>query len=159
MITEMRKLEAENRALKTRIGVLEGQVEALEEALRQERYGAQEWQAPRAWRLTPKEAELTRALLSRGRCTKEYLLEAIYGTGEDPPVIKIIDVFICKLRAKLARQNIRIETVWGVGYELTPAARAALLAADEGAGRAAAATCSAAGEEAAEGSPDCEEAA
>ncbi len=41
--------------------------------------------------------------------------------GMDEPELKIIDVFICKLRKKLANASQRknsIETVWGRGYVL-----------------------------------------
>ena len=52
--------------------------------------------------------------------TKEMFLNHLYG-GMDEPELKIIDVFICKLRKKLAAatggQNY-IETVWGRGYVL-----------------------------------------
>ena len=52
--------------------------------------------------------------------TKEMFLNHLYG-GIDEPELKIIDVFICKLRKKLASatngQNY-IETVWGRGYVL-----------------------------------------
>jgi two-component system cell cycle response regulator CtrA len=52
--------------------------------------------------------------------TKEMFLNHLYG-GMDEPEVKIIDVFICKLRKKLAQatggQNY-IETVWGRGYVL-----------------------------------------
>jgi two-component system cell cycle response regulator CtrA len=52
--------------------------------------------------------------------TKEMFLNHLYG-GMDEPELKIIDVFICKLRKKLATasdgQNF-IETVWGRGYVL-----------------------------------------
>jgi two-component system cell cycle response regulator CtrA len=44
----------------------------------------------------------------------------------DEPVVKIIDVFICKLRKKLATAsngNDYIETVWGRGYVLHEPAR------------------------------------
>lgn len=41
---------------------------------------------------------------------------------------KIIDVFICKLRAKLRPHGLEIATIWGRGYELTPDARARLQA-------------------------------
>ena len=48
------------------------------------------------------------------------ILNHLYG-GMDEPELKIIDVFICKLRKKLAEasggQNL-IETVWGRGYVL-----------------------------------------
>ena len=52
--------------------------------------------------------------------TKEMLLNHLYA-GMDEPVIKIIDVFVCKLRKKLAEAtggNHYIETVWGRGYRL-----------------------------------------
>ena len=53
--------------------------------------------------------------------TKEMFLNHIYG-GRDEPELKIIDVFICKLRKKLAEAGLGsagyIETVWGRGYAL-----------------------------------------
>ena len=51
--------------------------------------------------------------------TKEMFLNHLYG-GIDEPELKIIDVFVCKLRKKLsaaAGENY-IETVWGRGYVL-----------------------------------------
>lgn len=52
--------------------------------------------------------------------TKEMFLNHLYG-GIDEPELKIIDVFVCKLRKKLAvacdNENY-IETVWGRGYVL-----------------------------------------
>ncbi|WP_135465881.1 response regulator transcription factor CtrA [Crenalkalicoccus roseus] len=51
--------------------------------------------------------------------TKEAFLNHLYG-GMDEPEIKIIDVFICKLRKKLAQAGADnlIGTVWGRGYVL-----------------------------------------
>jgi two-component system cell cycle response regulator CtrA len=52
--------------------------------------------------------------------TKEMFLNHLYG-GMDEPEVKIIDVFICKLRKKLANMtdgDNYIETVWGRGYVL-----------------------------------------
>src|SRR5215210_4919412 len=52
--------------------------------------------------------------------TKEMFLNHLYG-GMDEPELKIIDVFICKLRKKLASSSQGknyIETVWGRGYVL-----------------------------------------
>jgi two-component system cell cycle response regulator CtrA len=52
--------------------------------------------------------------------TKEMFLNHIYG-GMDEPELKIIDVFICKLRKKIAdvtEGSKPIETVWGRGYVL-----------------------------------------
>jgi two-component system, cell cycle response regulator CtrA len=49
--------------------------------------------------------------------TKEAFLNHLYG-GMDEPEVKIIDVFICKLRKKLAQAGAEhvIGTVWGRGY-------------------------------------------
>lgn len=52
--------------------------------------------------------------------TKEMFLNHLYG-GMDEPELKIIDVFVCKLRKKLAAATVGdnyIETVWGRGYVL-----------------------------------------
>ncbi len=52
--------------------------------------------------------------------TKEMFLNHLYG-GMDEPELKIIDVFICKLRKKLVQttgDEHYIETVWGRGYQL-----------------------------------------
>ncbi len=52
--------------------------------------------------------------------TKEMFLDHLYG-GIDEPELKIIDVFICKLRKKIAAatgDHHYIETVWGRGYVL-----------------------------------------
>jgi two-component system, cell cycle response regulator CtrA len=61
------------------------------------------------------------ALLRKGTTlTKEMFLNHLYG-GMDEPELKIIDVFICKLRKKLAEAtggDNYIETVWGRGYVL-----------------------------------------
>ena len=52
--------------------------------------------------------------------TKEMFLNHLYG-GMDEPELKIIDVFVCKLRKKIAAAcdgDNYIETVWGRGYVL-----------------------------------------
>ncbi len=52
--------------------------------------------------------------------TKEMFLNHLYG-GMDEPEVKIIDVFICKLRKKIEQATggeSFIETVWGRGYVL-----------------------------------------
>jgi two-component system cell cycle response regulator CtrA len=52
--------------------------------------------------------------------TKEMFLDHLYG-GMDEPELKIIDVFICKLRKKISAAtggDSYIETVWGRGYVL-----------------------------------------
>ena len=76
----------------------------------------------RAVHLTGKEYQMLELLsLRKGTTlTKEMFLNHLYG-GMDEPELKIIDVFICKLRKKLSTatggENY-IETVWGRGYVL-----------------------------------------
>jgi two-component system cell cycle response regulator CtrA len=72
--------------------------------------------------LTGKEYQMLELLsLRKGTTlTKEMFLNHLYG-GMDEPELKIIDVFICKLRKKLAQATggeSYIETVWGRGYVL-----------------------------------------
>jgi two-component system cell cycle response regulator CtrA len=72
--------------------------------------------------LTGKEYRMLELLsLRRGTTiTKEMFLSQLYG-GMDEPEIKIIDVFMCKIRKKLAIASggkDYIETVWGRGYLL-----------------------------------------
>lgn len=72
--------------------------------------------------LTGKEYQMLELLsLRKGTTlTKEMFLNHLYG-GIDEPEVKIIDVFTCKLRKKLAAATggkHYIETVWGRGYVL-----------------------------------------
>jgi two-component system cell cycle response regulator CtrA len=72
--------------------------------------------------LTDKEYQMLELLsLRKGTTqTKEMFLNHLYG-GMDEPQLKIIDVFICKLRKKLANASFGknyIETIWGRGYVL-----------------------------------------
>ncbi|MDD9739002.1 response regulator transcription factor [Marinovum sp. SP66] len=78
--------------------------------------------AGRPVHLTGKEYQMLELLsLRKGTTlTKEMFLNHLYG-GMDEPELKIIDVFICKLRKKLSNAtggDNYIETVWGRGYVL-----------------------------------------
>jgi len=84
--------------------------------------------------LTPSEYKVLELLSLRKNSvlTKEMCLNHLYN-GLREPEVKIIDVFICKLRKKLAQASDggnQIETVWGGGYMLrdTPDAPQALAA-------------------------------
>ena len=73
-------------------------------------------------RLTGKEYAILELLSLRkgATLTKEMFLNHLYG-GIDEPELKIIDVFVCKLRKKLCDAlggDNYIETVWGRGYVL-----------------------------------------
>jgi two-component system, cell cycle response regulator CtrA len=69
--------------------------------------------------LTGKEYSILELLVLRKGMvlTKEAFLNHLYG-GMDEPEVKIIDVFVCKLRKKLAHAGADgiIGTIWGRGY-------------------------------------------
>jgi two-component system cell cycle response regulator CtrA len=72
--------------------------------------------------LTPSEYKVLELLSLRKNSvlTKEMCLNHLYN-GLKEPEVKIIDVFICKLRKKIAQASScgnQIETVWGGGYML-----------------------------------------
>jgi two-component system, cell cycle response regulator CtrA len=72
--------------------------------------------------LTGKEYEVLELLsLRKGKIlTKEMFFDRLYG-GRNEPEYKIFDVFVCRLRKKLALAtggSHYIETVWGRGYVL-----------------------------------------
>lgn len=72
--------------------------------------------------LTSKEYAILELLAMRKGTvlTKEMFLNHLYG-GIDEPELKIIDVFVCKLRKKLSEASggtNYIETIWGRGYLL-----------------------------------------
>lgn len=83
------------------------------------RYGGK-----RVGNLTGQEGVMFRAfLLANGNVrTKEALLNELYArkfyAEGEMPEIKIIDVFVCKLRKKLEPLGLYIGTIWGRGYYL-----------------------------------------
>lgn len=102
-------LEAENERLRD-------ELEMLKETL------GLRFIAPVEMRLTGKESQVLGRLLRGGCVTKDAIMAALYrDAGKEEPEIKIVDVFVCKLRAKLKPFGIGIETRWGAGYEIAPA--------------------------------------
>lgn len=71
------------------------------------------------WGLTPHEAKVFACLAAREQASKEMIMSALYGArGDDVVQIKIVDVFVCKMRKKLKPFGIEISTLWGKGYTL-----------------------------------------
>lgn len=82
--------------------------------------------APLSWGLTDRERRLYAHMASRELVTRESCMAVLYGHMVAPPDPKIIDVWLCKLRRKLAGQGVEIVTHWGVGWSLAQkSARAA----------------------------------
>ncbi len=103
------RLESENDELRERVRQLE-----------EELFATGSWFAPVEFGLTSYENKMLAALMSRSECTKNMLMLALYGDKIDVAQDKIVDVFICKIRAKLKPFGILITTHWGHGYYLTP---------------------------------------
>ncbi|TPM41566.1 winged helix-turn-helix domain-containing protein [Mesorhizobium sp. B2-3-4] len=75
---------------------------------------------PLEWLLTGREARVFAFLTTRDVASKSAIMQAIYTAGvDDEPEIKIVDVFVCKIRKKLKPFGVTIATVWGQGYSLT----------------------------------------
>jgi len=69
---------------------------------------------------TMQESTLLYALRSGRVFSKESLLTIMYSDrADDAPELKIIDVYVCKIRAKIAAYGVEIATIWGVGYQLS----------------------------------------
>lgn len=75
-------------------------------------------------RLTPAHRDVMAALIRfRGRVvSKEALFGAVYSTRPecDHPEIKIVDVFVCKLKKMHPLIYSGVDTIWGRGYRLLP---------------------------------------
>lgn len=96
------------------IALLRERIRQLEEAL-----VPTDIVAPLEWCLTGAEARLFAFLTTREMATKQAIMNALYsGRAGDEPEIKIVDVFVCKLRKKIEPFGVDIQTVWGQGYRL-----------------------------------------
>jgi len=88
-----------------------------------------------ALRLTRVEAQVLCYFLAHKFASRAAMHAAIYDDGPDAPEIKILDVYACKLRKKLAAADApenSIETIWGTGWRISDAGRAWLEAIIEG---------------------------
>lgn len=75
---------------------------------------------PIEWRLTASEARVFAHLTTRVVATKQSIMAALYSDRpDDDPEMRIVDVFICKIRKKIEPFGVNIQTVWGQGYALT----------------------------------------
>jgi two-component system cell cycle response regulator CtrA len=99
----------------SRIWELEERVRQLEDAL-----SPSAVLIPIEWRLTTSEARMFAHLTTKPQCSKDSLMAALYGLkpDDDEPEVKIVDVFVCKMRRKLKPFGVEIVTIWGQGYGL-----------------------------------------
>jgi len=80
--------------------------------------------------LTKNEAIILGVLMKKEIAHKKAIWLTIYAAKaeEDEAEQKIIDVWVCKMRPKLKRFDIEIQTAWGVGYFLSSDDKAKILA-------------------------------
>lgn len=108
-----------------RIGDLEAEVAFLRDELGLMQSSSEVGALQMAFQLTKMEGRLLLALYRRDRTIRQdALLSILYADRPNEPELKIIDVFVCKIRRKVPAAW--IETAWGNGYFLTPECRAAL---------------------------------
>lgn len=105
----IQKLEEENELLRERIILLEEVI-------------GYRISVPLIFGLSMQQSAMLGVIVKREVATKEMLLNAIMnGRPEaDEPELKIVDVQICKMRPRLNKFGIVIETVWGRGYRMDP---------------------------------------
>lgn len=117
-LARLEALEAENGRLRDRIAELE------------ENFGLS-IEMPVFLGLTGSEARIFGALLKRPAMTKDQIHSVLYALRPDGDgaEMKIVDVFIHKLRRKLKPMDVTIETIWGQGYRILPDVRERALAA------------------------------
>lgn len=118
-------LSAQLKAAHEEIARLEDQIFLLKECV-----GTNQLFPP-DWRLTALMQRLLAFLLNSVAPTRQQCLSALYwDRPNDEPELKILDVFICKLRARLKAvdETLVIETIWGQGWRLSPAVKAKIKA-------------------------------
>ena len=107
--------DATERVLRKRLDLVEAETRWLRDMLKSPDF------YPKAFGLSGYEGRVLKALMARGvPCSRPSLLASIYfdDSADEVPEIKTVDVMICKLRRKLKRFGIEIETHWGDGYRL-----------------------------------------
>jgi two-component system cell cycle response regulator CtrA len=97
------KLEQENEELRARVRMLE------------ELTGAN-FDAPPQFGFTRNEVIIFGLLLKNKLVLRSSMMGALYFHKQDEAEIKIVDVWVCKMRRKLKPYGIVIETQWGQGY-------------------------------------------
>lgn len=74
--------------------------------------------------LSRSEEQLLGMLYSRSHTvTKGQAYDLLFGMHRNPPEMKILDVFMCKIRKKLEPIGLHVTTVWGRGWYLDPGER------------------------------------
>jgi two-component system cell cycle response regulator CtrA len=120
-------LEADNEQLRARVSELEARVAKLSSAAEftvmtpVSKFG-----------LTASEGRIFARIVATGFATKDDLHAAICHGKAIEPEPKIVDVYVCKIRAKLEPFEIVIETAHGRGYKIGPESMAKIMSIQTG---------------------------
>ncbi len=120
-------IEAENERLRQRVAQLEAEVGRLSSSPQFSvmtpisKFG-----------LTASEGKILARIAATGYASKGDLYACICHGKAIEPEPKVVDVYVCKIRNKLARFDIVIETVHGRGYKLGPESMAKIVAIQTG---------------------------
>jgi len=120
-------LEADNDRLRLRIAELEAQVSKLSDEM-----GVVAMTPVAAFKFTPSESNIFGRLAANGYASNADLLAVACGKSGRKPQIKIVDVYICKIRKKIEPFDIVIETLHGRGYRIGPEGLAKIAAIQSG---------------------------
>jgi DNA-binding winged helix-turn-helix (wHTH) protein len=105
---------------------LEEELAYFKQALKVEQSENRLAKLSKAFGFTPSQAKLALALYDRAGkvLTKEFALEVLYPNPDEAAKRKIVDVIVCKIRTKLiyyCGNQKPIDTVWGRGFQMSPA--------------------------------------
>lgn len=110
--------DARIEAQQAEIDRLQGRVDQLEAVM------GMNFLAPLEWRLTAAETRVFGVLMARELATRDAIMAGLYrDAGRDEPEVKIVDVYICKIRAKLKPFDVPIDTIWATGYRIPAEAK------------------------------------
>lgn len=84
--------------------------------------------ARKVFKITHDPARLLVTLLDGRPHGRDGLYDVLYGNRSDGPEIKILDVYVSRLRRSLGAYGITIELLWGFGYQMTAENGAKVLA-------------------------------
>lgn len=105
-------MNPKEKLLRDKIEFLEEENLQLRERLEPKIY------TPSDWFLTKTEEKVFKLLLVHPVITKDFIYSSLYRDEGIVPGIKVIDVYICRLRRKLVHRGVHIDTVRERGYSL-----------------------------------------
>jgi len=105
------RLEAENEELRARVRALEEMTGVT-------------FDAPPQFGFTRNECVIFGLLLKNTMVLRTSMMNALYMHKQDEAEIKIVDVWVCKIRKKIRPYGIAVQVQWGQGYFMSAESKA-----------------------------------